>query len=368
MKTEASPFLRDEDPLHIIVELTNSCNLHCSYCGRDDDALHHRPAQYFPVDLLRRIIMDAHDVAGINYVTLTGGEVTLHPRFREILETVRAESMQVGFVTNGWHFDRVYPAILDNRGAVRVVAFSLDGATREAHDRWRGEGSFVRVIRAITRCYQQGIPFTVKVVIRRDTVDQVEQLALLSARLGASALHFSHLLPVSQAVEDESALRLEERRHVEEEIAALARIFKMRIGIAVGYYNLEPEAPCSALRGTSCNVDYRGRLTLCCNLSGYAGAAAERDVVGDLTREAFGSAYARLRRVMDEQNERRREALAVFAAKGEEPDLYTGSPCLFCLQSFDKIPWRSSSESSGGKRSLPVLANRPAALVQGVNN
>lgn len=368
MKTEVSPFLRDEDPLHIIVELTNICNLHCSYCGRDDDALHHSPAQYFPVELLRRIIVDARDAAGINYVTFTGGEVTLHPGFREILEMVRDEGMQVGFVTNGWHFDRVYPVILDNREAVRVIAFSLDGATRETHDRWRGEGSFVRVIRAITRCYQEGIPFTVKVVIRRDTVDQVEQLALLSARLGASALHFSHLLPVSRAVEDDSALSLEERRHVEEEIAALAGVFRMNIGIAVGYYNLELEAPCSALRGTSCNVDYRGRLTLCCNLSGYAGASGEPDVVGDLTCEDFGSAYARLRSLRDRQNERRRAALAASAQKGEEPDLYTGSPCLFCLQSFEKIPWRSGSGGNGRGRSLPVLADRGEGLVQGVNN
>ena len=32
----------------VSVELTNICNLHCSYCLRDEDALYHSPAKYFP--------------------------------------------------------------------------------------------------------------------------------------------------------------------------------------------------------------------------------------------------------------------------------------------------------------------------------
>jgi hypothetical protein len=157
-------------------------------------------------------------------------------------------------------------------------------------------------------------------------------------------------------METESSLSLAERRQVETEIAILAGIFKMPVGIVTGYYNTDPSPPCAALLGTTCNVDFHGRLTLCCNLSGYRGADDEPDVVADLTKEDFAVGYERLRLVAAEQNERRRQALASFQASGDEIDLYTSSPCLFCLQSFGKIPWRPSTTSTDLlSRSLPVI-------------
>jgi len=325
----------------ITVELTNVCNLHCGYCVRDDEALRQTRARFFPPDLLRGVINSAREVCGLRYVSFTGGEATIHPQFGDILGVVESAGLQCGFITNGWHFDRVYPALLAHREAVRVVAFSLDGATEQAHDRWRSEGSFVRVMKAIARCHFHNFPFIIKTVIRRDTVPQFEQIALLVARLGASALHFSHLLPTSAEFEAELALSLSERERAEQEIGILAKVLKMPVGVSVGHYDLNPDPPCPALRGLSCNVDYRGRLTLCCNLSGYRGAAEEPDVVADLTREEFAAAYARLRQTAEAQVARRREALAVKLRNGGKVDLNVGSPCLFCLRSFGKIPWQA---------------------------
>jgi hypothetical protein len=62
----------------------------------------------------------------------------------------------------------------------------------------------------------------------------------------------------------------------------------------------------------------------------------------------------RLRGVAETQTARRREALAEAAASGVKPDLFLGSPCLFCLQSFGKVPWRAEA-SAAPPRSLPVL-------------
>jgi MoaA/NifB/PqqE/SkfB family radical SAM enzyme len=340
----------------ISIELTNVCNLHCSYCVRDEDNLYHTAARFFPAPLLRKIIRRAKETYGIKHVSFTGGEVTIHPQFAEIVEEVAAEGLQLSFVTNGWHFDRVYPVILRNLDAVRIVAFSLDGTTREAHDGWRGAGSFIRVVQAITRCRKSNIPFILKVGIRRDTILYLKDFVMFAARLGAAGLHFSHLLPTSAAMETESALTLSERRVAETEITILAAIFKMPVGIVTGYHNTDPSPPCAALLGTTCNVDFNGRLSLCCNLSGYRGADGEPDVVADLTKEDFAVGYERLKRVVDEQNERRRQALASIEASGSEIDLYTGSPCLFCLQSFGKTPWHVNTNPVGLlSRSLPVI-------------
>jgi MoaA/NifB/PqqE/SkfB family radical SAM enzyme len=355
---------RDYGPPRLIVELTNVCNLHCAYCLRDEDALYRSPANFFPPELLTRLIREARAEAWVTHVMFTGGETTLHPRFGEVLRAVGAEGLRCSFVTNGWHFERVWPDVRENRGALTHVAFSLDGADAAAHDRWRGEGSFVRIVRAFARCRAAGLPFVVKSVIRRDTAPQLEQLALFAARMGADAISFAHLLPTSGAFEDGQALGRPERTAAEQEVAALARVLRMRVTIDVGYFDADPAAPCSALAGVSCNVDYRGRLTLCCNLSGYRGAGGEPEVVADLNVEPFADAYARLRALAARQLARRAEALAGFAESGRAPDLYVGSPCLFCLQSFAKIPWRTGGEE-GRARPLPLARAAPAAAAHG---
>lgn len=338
----------------ISVELANICNLHCSYCLRDEDALYHNPANFFPVELLKRIAREGRDAIGVTHISFTGGEPTLHPHFTDAIAAVVSEGLTTSFITNGWHFERVWPALLAHRQNVTHVSFSFDGATREQHDHWRGEGSFVRLIRALSRCRKASLPFVIKAGIRRDTVARLEEIAIFAARMGAQALNFSHLLPTGGAVVDELALSQEEQANADREVAELARIFKMRIGLDVGYYNIDAgQTPCSALAGASCNIDYRGRLSLCCNLSGFRGATGEGDVVADLNTETFATAYQKLRRVAEEQIELRRRTLIEYEARGERPELHVGSPCLFCLDCFSKTPWRDQAD----RRALPVVSN-----------
>src|SRR5215207_5920344 len=346
METETT-FSGDYGPRRLSVELANICNLHCSYCFRADENLYSQHAEFFSVDLLRRVISEARTVANITQINFTGGEPTLHPQFAETLATIAAAGLTVSFVSNGWHFDRVWPAIQANRNALSHVAFSLDGVTRETHDRWRGQGSFDRLVRAFARCYMSNLAFGLKIVIRRDLLDQLEQIAIFAARMGAASLHFVHVMPTSNAVADDSALSLDEQRTAEQEIAILARIFKMNIGIDVGYYNVdETRPPCAPLAGVSMNIDYRGRLSLCCNLSGFRGAAEEKDVVADLNVESFASAYEKFKVLAEAQLQKRKDALATLRAQATTPDVYTGSPCMFCLQSLGKIPWRAGASPS----------------------
>jgi len=193
-----------------------------------------------------------------------------------------------------------------------------------------------------------------KVGIRRDTVPQLEAIALFAARMGAAGLSFAHIMPTSIEVVDASALTLEERADAERELALLARVFKIRVGIDVGYYNTDLVAPCSALIGVSANINYRGQLSLCCNLSAFRGGKGDEDIIADLNHEDFRSAWPRLQHLAAAQSQNRISALTALAAAGEKADLATGSPCLFCLNTLGKTPWSSLSATSSDK-TLPVL-------------
>ena len=338
------------------VELTNICNLHCSYCLRDEDALYHTRANFLPLDLLQKIVTGARESMNVTHVGFTGGEPTLHPEFEQIVEMCVRSGVSVSFVTNGWHFDRVWPTVSAHRNAISTVAFSLDGPTQSEHDFWRGEGSFVRLVRAFSRCYGNGIPFSIKVTLRRDVIPKIERLALFAARMGASLLSFGHVMPTSSDSEESAMLTTDERIQAEQEIANLNGIFKMKIALDVGYFNVDLGAPCSPLAGASANVDYQGRLSLCCNLSGYRGAVGLDDVVADLNTEEFSTAYKKLSGLAIAVLEARAVHLTRLAELGIDPDPYSASPCLFCLDTFGKLPWRRIPEDAvTTTRSLPVV-------------
>ena len=354
MKQPDAVTKRDYGARRLSIELTNICNLHCSYCLRDEDALYNTSASFLPLDLLQKIFSEGRRVMGITHVGFTGGEPTLHPQFDRVLDLVVQNGLKFSFVTNGWHFDRIWPIVHNHRESLNNIAFSLDGATRGEHDFWRGEGSFVRLAQAFSRCFGSDIPFNFKVALRRDTVAKLEHFALFAARMGAANLRFAHLLPNSEEFAGSEMLSPEERQRAEQEIANLSRIFKMPIVIDVGYYNTDVVAPCSPLAGVSANVDYRGCLTLCCNLSGFRGAVGQGDVVGNLNTEDFAAAYERLSAVAHAQREARVKRLTALAEQGIAPDLVTGSPCLFCLDSFGKLPAKSGTTGIN-QRSLPVF-------------
>ena len=102
-----------------------------------------------------------------------------------------------------------------------------------------------------------------------------------------------------------------------------------------------------ALAGASANVDYRGRLTLCCNLSGFRGGEGRADVAGNLTQEPFAAALDRVREMAASQTEHRLRVLTALAETRTPADLATGSPCLMCLDRFGKTPWRAAAPAAG---------------------
>lgn len=86
-------------PIHIQVEITEACNLHCEYCyrGSNSDIKH---SKYISWPKLRHLLSDLKR-AGMTEIGITGGEATLHPNFSEILRYVCKNFEQVELISNG---------------------------------------------------------------------------------------------------------------------------------------------------------------------------------------------------------------------------------------------------------------------------
>jgi hypothetical protein len=88
-------------------------------------------------------------------------------------------------------------------------------------------------------------------------------------------------------------------------------------------------------------VDARGRLTVCCQLSGIAGGAD--DVVADLATVPLAEAHARL---LDRVHALQQARLAAAAGGALDPwDLF---PCNWCARRHGKPHW--TAEGGAGPR------------------
>ena len=67
---------------------------------------------------------------------------------------------------------------------------------------------------------------------------------------------------------------------VEAEIWRLQKSADVPVGMAPGYFSESPFFPCAPLELKEFNLDYRGNLTLCCHLSGYAGVESRNGCHG----------------------------------------------------------------------------------------
>lgn len=107
----------------IYVEITNSCNLKCSFCpeGR-------RAKEFITVEKFEHIISEIKEYT--NLIALhVKGEPLLHPNLKEILKVCKENEMLVNITTNATLLEKNLDTIIES-GAVRQLNLSLHSITK----------------------------------------------------------------------------------------------------------------------------------------------------------------------------------------------------------------------------------------------
>jgi len=317
------------------IEFNNVCNLDCAHCFRSiyRGGAENNQDLFLPLEVLEKILVEAKPL-GYNHAAITGGEPPMHPRFGEALDIIAKHGFSYHFLTNARNFQKTLKAISapSRRPKLGGVSFSLDGATEATHDRIRGKGSYREVVTAIAMCQAVGIEPSIITTINKANRHEIDQLALLGAHLKVRRQIFGHQNPTEHNMGADLILPLTEWRAVERDVARVMTEFRHDISMAVGFYTDYYLPRCAPLMLEDLNIDYRGRLTLCCQLSNYRdGDEDGEDVVGDLKRESLADALGKL---MDLINRVHRERLAMANDPQQKDKLHY--PCLVCLDRFKK--------------------------------
>jgi MoaA/NifB/PqqE/SkfB family radical SAM enzyme len=272
----------------LVIEPTNRCTLRCQHCFAE----RHAATGELPLPILDRVLREGK-ACGIDHLAFTGGEPTVHRQFEVMIARVCEAEYTWSMVSNGSTFPQSYARLPEARPWFTGVTFSLDGTYEATHDRLRGRGSYRQVMRAASLCVVTGLLFTLNMVLTAHNRQEVAAMVGLAARLGSRGVRFGHLMMTPDTARRRLDLSPSERRAVEAEIWRLRASAPVPVGMAPGYYHEAPFFPCAPLEQQEYNLDYRGHLTLCCQLSGYTGGTPGTDVVGNLHELSLADAVAR---------------------------------------------------------------------------
>lgn len=131
---EALRLMLDGGPGFCQIALTNACNARCRFCSfprvPTDDRIMADPERLLAgLGLLRR--------RGVRYLTLTGGEPLLYPKFLDVLARAQHLGLNTLLVTNGALLTRDLLRHFQATGLGRLL-ISVDAADPQVHDAHRG--------------------------------------------------------------------------------------------------------------------------------------------------------------------------------------------------------------------------------------
>ena len=157
-------------PMLIAWEVTRSCMLACKHCRAAA-----RPTPY-PDELNTEECFKLLDnVASFAkpIIILTGGEPMLRPDIYEIAAHSTALGLRTVMAPCGAMLNDESVAKIMASG-IRHISISLDGATAEAHDAFRGiEGAFASSLRGIEAAKRGGLEFQINTTITQHNLDDL---------------------------------------------------------------------------------------------------------------------------------------------------------------------------------------------------
>lgn len=176
-------------PRLIFWEITQSCNLHCPYCRRQD---------YSDKGQAKEVALQIIDKIAKDYQPLlifSGGEPLCYPHLFEVVSFAQQRGLKTALATNATLIDLVLAKKI-KAASFHRVAVSLDGARSKTHDSLRDEGAFVKTMRGIKYLKSQVIELQINVTVLRRNFKEILEIHNLCLELGIKALHIFAFVPV----------------------------------------------------------------------------------------------------------------------------------------------------------------------------
>jgi radical SAM protein len=215
-----------ERPFIVIWEVTRACQLVCTHCRAD--AIRTRNPFELTTDEGRRLLNDLASFGSPRpLVVLTGGD----PFERPDLPDLVAHGTRIGLsmALSPSVTDRLTRSVLVElqEAGAKAISLSLDGASHESHDAFRGvEGVFDATLDAARTVGEVGLRLQINTTVTRGNVAELPQMLQRVLDLGADLWSVFFLVPTGRGkhLEPLTANEEEEVLHWLHDVSTLVAI------------------------------------------------------------------------------------------------------------------------------------------------
>lgn len=190
----------------VSIEIIQRCNnhcVHCSSCSTEESTM------ILSLDVITRVV-DGLVALGVERVCLSGGEPFLHPKIKEIVETICKCGMTADIYTSGVIGTKDSPIPLSKEMlselksiGLHALLFNLQSATEATYDLiTQSNGHFPTVCESITNSVKCGIKTEIHFVPMKINLEDAEAVVRFAEKVGVEQVNFLKLVPHGRAKEN----------------------------------------------------------------------------------------------------------------------------------------------------------------------
>jgi radical SAM protein with 4Fe4S-binding SPASM domain len=183
----AAPFL-------VVWNYTNACNLRCRHCYQNAE----KPSADELSTEERLEVVDQLEKAHVSSIAFSGGEPLMRADFFQVAEHAARKGIYVSVATNGTLMTKQAVRKLKAAG-VRYAEVSLDGATAETHDTFRGvPGSFGRTVEGIKNLVEEDVYTCIATTATKYNFYEVPSIVELAKMLHVKRVIVFNFIPTGR--------------------------------------------------------------------------------------------------------------------------------------------------------------------------
>ena len=184
-------------PFLVVWDFTHKCNLNCKHCYSNSGATHE-------TELTTReatAVVDQLADAGVTALAFSGGEPLTRNDFFEVAKHAVAQGLYVSVATNGTLVTKENVRKLKQIG-VHYVEISIDGATAETHDAFRGvPGAFDKAVTGLRNCVEEDLCACIATTATKNNLEEIPAILDLAEEIGAERFTYFNFIPTGRGKE-----------------------------------------------------------------------------------------------------------------------------------------------------------------------
>jgi radical SAM protein with 4Fe4S-binding SPASM domain len=181
-------------PFLVVWDFTHKCNLKCKHCYSDSGLSMEK-------ELDTREAMNVVDQLtdfGVTALAFSGGEPLARGDFFEVASYAVNRGLYVSVATNGTLLTKENVKRL-KEAKINYVEVSIDGATAETHDAFRGvPGAFQKAVEGLQNCVEADLCACIASTATKSNVNEMHGILDLAERIGAERFTYFNFVPTGR--------------------------------------------------------------------------------------------------------------------------------------------------------------------------